>query len=90
MGRGIGNAREGMGILLLIDRERELRFFVKVAGKAAIDRIKDLVGKKKNREAMMLALVNGRFEKEVDSNEMTGVKANLILSETNASWDLVE
>jgi hypothetical protein len=52
--------------------------------------IRNLIARKKNSLAMVAALSKGRFEKEVACHEIHAVKADLLLSEKNVSWDLTK
>jgi len=78
-----------MKVLIVIDHSPKQRFLVKLHTEALIREVIDLIERRRHSQAMVTALSKGRFEKEVDQHELPNVKADLILSKDNASWDLM-
>lgn len=79
-----------MKILIVIRRSPAQRFLVELPSTCLISNVKKLLAKNKHSKAMVLALTKGRFEKEVSEEGLINVKADLILTEHNASWDLTK
>jgi len=79
-----------MKVLVIIEAQNSRRFLVTLHTDDLIREVKRLVARKKHTQAILSALVKGRFEKEVRSYELNDLGADLILSETAASWDLLK
>ena len=79
-----------MRVLITTKKPHVKGFLVRLFCERSIKEVRDLITKEQNLEAMMLALRKGSFEQEVSESDMPQIHANLILSETNAMWDLMQ
>lgn len=79
-----------MKVLIIIERGPRHSFLIKLHTEQLKREIRNLVARRKNPLAIAIALSKGRFEKEVTYNEIQDVKADLLLSENNVSWDLTD
>ena len=79
-----------MKVLVVIKRSPTQRFLVGLHTNKLVKEVATLVGKRRNSQAIMTALAKGRFEKEVSEGDLPKVKADLILTEENVSWDLTK
>ena len=77
-----------MKILLKIDRDVSYKLLVSLPTQRSIEELMGLVNKKLYYEAIASALTNGSFEQAVEDHEIHRTKADLILSECSACWDL--
>jgi hypothetical protein len=77
-----------MKVLLVIARNPYYSLLVRLHTKELIQEIKRLIDRKRHSQAIVKALVKGRFEKKVEDYEMPFLKTDLILSKDSASWDL--
>jgi len=79
-----------MKVLVVIKRSPSKRFLVELHTNKLVKEVARLVGKRKNSQAIMTALSKGRFEREVTDTDLPKVKADIILTEENACWDLMK
>ena len=77
-----------MWVLVVIRRSPDRRFLVELHTDKLVKEVARLAGRGKNSQAIATALAKGRFEREVSVLDLPNVKADLILTEENASWDL--
>lgn len=77
-----------MKVLIIIERSPKRRFLVNLHGKSLIKEIKNLINKRKHSQAIVTALAMGKFKNEIKERELPTLRADLILSETNANWDI--
>jgi len=75
-------------ILIVVEHSPKQRFLVSLHTKELVREVKGLIDGKMRSRAIAAALSKGRFEREVAEDELPGVKADVILTEDNASWDL--
>ncbi len=79
-----------MKVLILIPKEPWQALLVRLHSEELVGEIKKLIGKRKNRKAVVTALVKGKFEKEVEPCEVPALNADLIISEDSARWDVTK
>ena len=77
-----------MKILVIVERSPRHRFLVSLEDKRLVGEVKTLVDRKKYAQAIVRALTLGTFEREVLTEDLPALTANLILSEKSAHWDL--
>jgi hypothetical protein len=95
LGKGFKKAgrKEGeneMKVLIVIERSPKQRFLIELHTKALAKEVRDLVNNRKHTKSITTAFSKGRFQKEVEHHELPGLKADLILSENSARWDLTK
>jgi hypothetical protein len=78
-----------MKIIVSTKKSPENHFLVSIDEKGAVKEVKDLLGKGKYKKASTFVLNEGKVEREVLFDDLSGVKADLILTEKNARWDLL-
>jgi len=79
-----------MKVLIVIERSPAQRYLVRLHTDELIREVTDLIKRKRHSRAIMSVLSKGRFEKEVQYHEIPNLKADLILSEDFACWDLTK
>ena len=77
-----------MKTLIIIGQAPKMRLLVDLHTKELIREVKSLIERKRHSEAIIKVLSKGRFQKEVQYDDLNGVKADLILSKKAVSWDL--
>jgi len=73
---------------LLIEASKNPRyvFLVTLEDKKLRTEVADLLAKRKNSEAMAMAISRGKFGGQVDDLEVPGLSVDLIISEDRVSW----
>jgi len=79
-----------MRVLVVIRRSPAQRFLVELHTNKLVKEVSALVAKHRNSQAIVTALAKGRFGREVYENEAQKVKADIILTEESAHWDLMK
>ena len=79
-----------MKVLIVIKRSSPRRFLVELHTNELMKEVSTLIGRRKNSQAIMTALSRGRFKKEISERELPGIKADFILTEENACWDMTK
>ena len=74
----------------MIRRSPAQRFLVELHTNKLVREVSALVAKHRNSQAIVTALAKGRFDREVYENEAHEVKADVILTEESAHWDLMK
>jgi rRNA pseudouridine-1189 N-methylase Emg1 (Nep1/Mra1 family) len=77
-----------MKILVVVERSPKHRFLVRLHKPGLVKEVKELVSRKKYACAIVTALSQGIFEKEVSVEDLPYLDARLILSEDSANWDI--
>jgi len=77
-----------MKVLVKIHRSPEQRFLVSIPDKALIREVCNLIKKNKRSKAIATVLSKGRFISEVSKQDLSNVKANMIITEEYVSRDL--
>jgi len=77
-----------MKILICCAKHPTRKYLVDLLSNTLINEITSLVNNKKHSEAIFTAFSKGSFVGEVYSEDLAGIEADLILSESNARWDL--
>jgi len=77
-----------MKILVVIRRSPAQRFLVELHTNKLVKEVSTLLAKRKNSHAIVTALAKGRFDREVFEGESGQVKADVIITEESAHWDL--
>ncbi|NQU94848.1 MAG: hypothetical protein HQ549_01275 [Candidatus Omnitrophica bacterium] len=80
-----------MKIIIITGRKshNKTRLMVELFNKKAIGEIESLIHAFKCREAMSNVISKGNFIKELTENETIQTTSDLILTETNAYWNLL-
>lgn len=79
-----------MNVLVVIPKGQSQRLLVRLHTEELKKEVRGLISARKHTQAMVTALTKGRVEREVAHDEVKEVRADLILSEYSASWDLVK
>lgn len=79
-----------MKVLIVIKRSPPQRFLVELHTDKLVKEVSTLLAKRKNSQAIVMALSKGRFDREISENEAHAVKADIILTEENVHWDLTK
>jgi hypothetical protein len=72
----------------VIKRSPEQRFLVNLHTNKLVKEVASLLARRKNSQAVAAALAKGRFDREIPEGEAKKVKADIILTEESAHWDL--
>ncbi|OGW76098.1 MAG: hypothetical protein A2Z72_01920 [Omnitrophica bacterium RBG_13_46_9] len=80
-----------MKVIVTIGKKdnRKTHLMLEILDKTAIEEIKRLIRSWKCREALSNIISKGRFVKELTEKEITQVASDLILTDTNAYWNLL-
>lgn len=79
-----------MKILVVIRRSPAQRFLVELHSDKLVKEVTALIRRRRNSKAIITALSKGRLERQVADEELPNVKADIILTEHNVSWDLTK
>ena len=77
-----------MKILVTLQRRRTHRYLINLFTKSLIEEVRDLISDREYAKAIEVVYTGGLLEKEVIEQELHDVKADLMLSESYARWDL--
>ena len=77
-----------MKVLICCAKQPVRRYLINLLTDNLITEIRDLINDEQHSKAIITALSKGLLEKEVSEEELCRVEADLILTETNARWDL--
>jgi len=77
-----------MKILVVIKKSPAQRFLVDLHTNKLVKEVSTLLARRRNSQAIATALAKGRFEKEISELEAAKTRADLILTEESAHWDL--
>lgn len=86
MKRGDGR----MIVLVVLQSSPVQRYIARLLNDELVREVRDLVSSKKHSEAITAVLTKGRIKRVISKDEIHDIKADLILSEKNARWDLVK
>ncbi len=79
-----------MKVLVVIRRSPVQRFLVELHTNKLVKEVATLIGRRRHSKAIVTALSKGRFERQVADDELPNVRADVILTEHNVSWDLTK
>ena len=79
-----------MKVLVVIKSSPRQTFLLELHTKQLVGEVARLLSRRKHSLAIAMALTKGRFEREISECELPGTKADLIITEQNASWDLTD
>ncbi len=79
-----------MRVLITLQRRRTHRYLVNLFTKSLISEMRDLIGDREYAKAMELVYFGGFFEKEIPEEDLPALKADLMLSDCSANWDVVK
>ena len=77
-----------MRVLVTIRKSPPQIYLVKLFTEGLVEEVRDLISQRKHAKAIVTVMTKGSLEKEVEHREIPAVKADLILSTSNALWDL--
>jgi len=77
-----------MKVLIVVRRSPPQRYLVHLHTEKIRSEVRDLINAKRHSEAVTAAFTKGIFERLVRDDEVHLLEADLILSESNANWDL--
>lgn len=77
-----------MKVLINLSRSPNQRYLVSLLTKELIKEVTCLINDRKHTEAMITAFRKGTIERELNGDDERGIDADLILSATNARWDI--
>ncbi len=77
-----------MRVLVTIRNSPAQVYMVRLLTRSLVDEVRELINRRKHSQAVVAVMTKGSFEREVEEREMPVVKADLILSSSNAMWDL--
>lgn len=78
-----------MKVLIIIRKSPVQRYLVHLFTNTLIEEIRNLIGERKYSDAAVAAFKNGVIEREIFENELPNVRADLIITDKAACWDLV-
>jgi hypothetical protein len=84
-------AEEGeniMKVLIVVRRSPPQRYLVHLHTEKIKSEVRNLINSNRHSEAVSAAFTKGIFERLVHEDELCHLEADLILSESNAYWDL--
>ena len=89
----LGNSRRKkvrivVRVLITVRRSPAQKYLVNLYTKALIREVRDLINQRKHSQAITTIFAKGIFERKVREEELRTIKADLMLSETTANWDL--
>ena len=87
---GVKEGENVMRILVTLQRRRIHRYLINLFTKALIKEVRELIKNKENAKALKVVFKEGLLVREVLEDELCGVDADLMLSDTYARWDLTE
>ena len=79
-----------MKVLVVIRRSPARQFLVELHTNKLVKEVATLIGKRRHSKAIVTALSKGRFERQVADEELPNIRADVILTEHNVSWDLTK
>lgn len=79
-----------MRVLVTIKRSPAQRYLVHLFTQELIHEVRSLINKRKHSQAIVTILSKGILERKVSNEDLPIVKADLVLTEHNAHWDLVK
>ncbi len=79
-----------MKILITLQGRRNRRYLINLLTKSLVVEVRDLLGNKKYTKAMELVYREGQLEREIFEDDLPTLKADLILSEASANWDIIK
>jgi len=79
-----------MKVLVVIKRSPTQRFLVELHTNKLVKEIAALLARRRNYQAIATTLARGRFDREISKNEACQIKADIILTEEGAHWDLTK
>lgn len=77
-----------MKVLICCAKHPTHRYLINLLTESLISEVVTLINNKQHSEAVVTALSKGSIEKLVPEEDLRRVDADLILSESNARWDL--
>lgn len=77
-----------MRILITPKSGTSHKYLIHLFTKDLIEEVSSLINQKKHKQAIKLTISKGVFVRHVHQDEIHDVKADLMLSESNARWDL--
>ena len=77
-----------MKVLIYCAKIPTRRYLINLLSNSLITEVTNLVNNKQHSQAVVTAFSKGSFEGEVSDEDLSNIDADLILSETNARWDL--
>lgn len=79
-----------MRVLVTIKKSPAQRYLVNLITQELIHEVRNLINNKKHSQAIVTILSKGVLERKVSNGEVPVIKADLVLTEHNAHWDLVK
>lgn len=77
-----------MRVLISLKKGPPQRYLVHLITKSLIKEVRELINDQKHSKAVTTIFTKGVFQREIFGDEVHAVKADLILSEDNARWDI--
>ena len=77
-----------MKVLITLERQRTHRYMINLLTKSVISQVRDLISTQDYTKALDLVYYGGLLEREIAEEDMPAVKADLMLSERSANWDI--
>jgi len=77
-----------MRVLITPTKSTSHKYLVHLFTKDLIKEVSELINRRRHADAMRLTISQGVFVRHVHRDEVSDVKADLMLSEDNARWDL--
>ena len=79
-----------MKILITLRKRRTHRYLINLFTKSLITDVIRLIGDRQYAKAMDLVYQEGLLEREILEEDLPALKADLLLSERRASWDITK
>lgn len=77
-----------MKILIVLAKDPHESFLIKLQTQELISEIKNLLLRRRNTQAMVTALAKGTVEREINSQDLMTVNADLTISRDRVNWSV--
>ena len=79
-----------MKVLITLQRQQTHRYLINLLTKSIIAQIRDLISDQDYTKALGLVYYGGLLEKEIAEEDLPVLKADLMLSEHSANWEIAQ
>ena len=87
LGKKEGESR--MKVLITLQRSKDTRrYLINLLTKSIISQVRDHISTQEYNKALDLVYYGGLVEKEIAEEDIPAIKADLMLSERSANWDI--
>ena len=79
-----------MKVLITLQRDRTHRYLINLITKSLISQVRDFISNQDYTNALDLVYYGGLLEREIAEEDLPVLKADLMLSERSANWDIAQ